>query len=209
MPQLLHDFLCDESHVLIPVDRDQIAFFLVISNEWRCVLFIDRKSIVGSFFSVIITLIQGAAIIIANSFNLWWVEQRMIGCFACWADTTTGQSGNKLVEWYFDIDSTVELIAEVFHDLIKSICLSDCARETIKDATFLAVVLSETFTDNTNCDFIRNELTTIHISLCFQSERSLICLSFSEHITSGDMWDVKDLFQFVSLGAFTGARRAH
>src|SRR3712207_3346134 len=92
MLQFLHDFLCDKSHVLISIDRNQIAFFLIIRNEWCCIFFIYRKSITCSLLSVIITLIQGATIIIAYALNLWWIEKHMICCFASWTKSTTSQS---------------------------------------------------------------------------------------------------------------------
>ena len=133
----------------------------------------------------------------------------MIGCTTFTADLTARRPFDEFFIGNGNINDTIKLDSQIAENRIEGDSLTGCTGESVENKAFLAVILGKTFFDDAYCNSIGNELSVIHVLLCFQAERSLFLYSCTEHVARGDLRNTILVNQAFGLCAFAGPGRAH
>src|SRR5699024_12797257 len=93
--------------------------------------------------------------------------------------------------------------------ILQGFCLSDRSRKAIEKESVAAIIFCQPFLHNSNCHFIRNKRTLIHICFCLFTKFSSFFNCGTEYITCLNMLDMVCFVYFFCLCFFSGTRNSH
>ena len=165
---------------------------------------IRYQTVTHGFRAVILADHQLAAAAVAHAFHLAGFILDVVAGTALGAHTAACHACfdrgilNQQVDDLIDLDTK----------LLKRFGLSDDARHTIQNKTVRTVGSGQALLDDAKDDFIRNERTRVHKTLCFQPHRGTVLNGGTQDVAGGNGGDVQLIGQDLGIGAFAGARGA-
>ena len=99
-------------------------------------------------------------------------------------------------------------LVDVHAHLLKRLSLCNSSGEAVENEAVLCVVLCDSVLEDTDYNFVRNEVASVHIRLSSKTSGCAVLDRLAEHIASGDSRDIQLFADYLSLGTLTCARSA-
>lgn len=139
--------------------------------------------------AVVVALEELAATFVADALTRGWVEVLVPHVGTAAAGTATGQPANHLVVVDHQLEDHVELGAGVSEQGVEDQRLGDVARETIEQEALGGVLLLQTVAHHGDGDFVRDEVTGVHVRLRLLTQWRALTHVRPEDVTSRNLGD--------------------
>ncbi len=97
---------------------------------------------------------------------------------------------------------------EALHELVQSFCLCNRTRKSVKyESAGSMLLVTDAVLDHANDDFIRHQLTGVHVFLSLGSKDGMLCNLRAKQIAGREMYQSVALDEPFGLRTFTGSRR--
>ena len=167
---------------------------------------VNTQSFLNSLRLVIITKDQLCATGVTDTLFFRCCIYQMISSSASYACTTSAHTFYNVLIRNFYVNRIINCIIQFGKCCVQALCLRNGTRETIKDITFLAVILLYAIYDQVAYQLIRNKKSLIHICFCFLSKLCSVFDICTENISGGDVRNLIFLSNFLCLSSFSSSR---
>ena len=106
------------------------------------------------------------------------------------------------------LDDEIELQPFVRQHIFQCLGLGCGAREAVENEPVGAIWLGDSFRDYLDHDVVGHQIAGVHDSLSLSAEFAARVGRSAQHVAGRQLDDSVSLFQYFSLGAFTGTRRS-
>mmetsp|Transcript_11996 Transcript_11996/g.18054 ORF Transcript_11996/g.18054 Transcript_11996/m.18054 type:complete len:326 (+) Transcript_11996:371-1348(+) len=177
---------------------------LVVANQRCSLVVVDFQTLANRLFLVVLTLNQRLSGLVVLTLDLGRIVFHMVDTTASLMHPATGQTADNFFVIHGNFDHIVDGNSLVF----QSFSLGDGPRETVEQETVLAIRLLNTLFDQRNDDVVRHQAACCHDFLYLLAQLGLGFHRRTQHVTGGDLGNIKPFSNELGLSPLACARRA-